>query len=333
MSVNPEPSHIPVLLEEAIGMLSCRPGGRYVDGTLGGGGYTERILKCSAPDGRVLGMDWDASAIERAASRLAAYGERVCLVHASYADLPRVLGEIGWKKVDGMVLDLGVSSVQLDEPDRGFSLMRDGPLDMRMDRSACRTAADLVNHWAEKDLADVIYGLGEERWARRIARAIVAHRALTPFRTTMELAELIKRVVPHSADSRRIHPATRTFQALRLAVNLELESLEKFLSFALDLLEENGRLSIVSFHSLEDRLVKRAFKAWAARCQCPPQELRCTCSRQQRARLLTRKVVTPTEQEIELNPRARSAKLRAVQKCAQAQEGELNARAEKDVTP
>lgn len=319
MSSSVESVHISVLLEEAVGMLSCRSGGQYVDGTLGAGGYTARILETSAPEGRVLGLDWDISAIQGASSRLAAYGDRVLLVHASYADLQRVLADVGWEKVDGVVLDLGVSSMQLDDPDRGFSLMRDGPLDMRMDRSSGWTAADLVNEWNEKDLADVIYELGEERWARRIARAIVVQRTSAPIRSTMELAALVKKVVPHTADSRRIHPATRTFQALRLAVNRELDGLERFLTFALDVLKDGGCLSIVSFHSLEDRLVKRAFKGWAARCRCPEEALRCTCTRTPKAQLLTRKAVRPEAHEVERNPRARSARLRAIRKCLESQ--------------
>ncbi len=286
-----------------------------MDGTLGAGGYAEAILNASAPDGRVLGLDWDASAIERAALKFANRGHRIQLVHASYGDLREVLNSIGWKRVNGIVLDLGVSSLQLDDPRRGFSLLRDGPLDMRMDRTLTRTAADLVNTLEERQLADLIRDLGEERWAGRIARAIVTRREDQPFQTTLELAELIRRSVPRSADSRRIHPATRTFQALRLAVNREMEALERFLSFALELLEEGGRLCIVSFHSLEDRRVKRAFKAWAARCTCPPESLRCTCSGEAPARLLTRKALRSSEAETAENVRARSARLRAIEKC------------------
>lgn len=301
--------------QEAVGLLGCRAGGRYVDGTLGAGGYAEAILEASAPDGRVLGLDWDASAIERAARKFANRGERIRLAHASYADLREVLTTVGWERVDGIVLDLGVSSLQLDEPDRGFSLLRDGPLDMRMDRTRARTAADLIHTLSERELAQLIRDFGEERWARRIAKAVVARRAIHPFRTTLELADLIRRTVPATADSRRIHPATRTFQALRLAVNRELDDLERFLAFALDVIEEGGRLCIVSFHSLEDRMVKHAFKAWAARCTCPPRALRCTCSRQSQARLLNRKALTPSSAETAENPRARSARLRAVEKC------------------
>lgn len=305
--------------EEAVGLLSCRSGGRYVDGTLGEGGYTEALLESSAPDGLVLGLDWDAAAIERSGARLAHYGDRLRLVHASYAHLRAILERVGWERVDGIVLDLGISSVQLDDPVRGFSLLREGPLDMRMDGTLPRTAADLVNTLSESDLAKLIRDLGEERWSRRIARAIVSQRIHTRFCTTLELAELIRQTVPPTADSRRIHPATRTFQALRLAVNRELEGLEEFLASALDILKEDGRLCIVSFHSLEDRIVKQAFKAWATRCLCPPEVLRCTCTRQARVRLLTKKVLRPSEEEVERNPRARSARLRAIQKIMESQ--------------
>jgi 16S rRNA (cytosine1402-N4)-methyltransferase len=314
MSPHGEAAHIPVMREEAVGLLSCRSGGRYVDGTLGEGGYAESLLESSAPDGLVLGLDWDAVAIERSGARLARYGDRIRLVHASYAQLRAVLEREGWERVDGIVLDLGISSAQLDDPVRGFSLVREGPLDMRMDRTLPRTAADLVNTLGERDLVRLIRDLGEERWARRIAGAIVSHRMHAGFSSTLELAELIRRTVPPTADSRRIHPATRTFQALRLAVNQELEGLEQFLATALDVLNEGGRLCIVSFHSLEDRIVKRAFKAWATRCQCPPEVLRCTCARQARARLLTKKVLRPSEEEVARNPRARSARLRAIEK-------------------
>lgn len=196
MSPNPESAHIPVMRDEAVGLLSCRSGGRYVDGTLGEGGYTEALLESSAPDGLVLGLDWDAAAIERCGARLAHYGNRIRLVHASYADLSTILEKTGWERVDGIVLDLGISSAQLDDPDRGFSLLREGPLDMRMDRTLPRTAADLVNALSETDLIGLIRDLGEERWARRIARAIVSHRMHTRFCTTLELAELIRKTVP-----------------------------------------------------------------------------------------------------------------------------------------
>lgn len=317
MSLHGDAAHIPVLLEEAVGLVACRPGGRYVDGTLGGGGYAEALLVSSAPDGMVLALDWDAEAIDRAEARLAPFGDRIRLIHSDYADLRAILEQVGWSLVDGIVLDLGISSIQLDDPARGFSLLRDGPLDMRMDTTLRRTAADILNNVSERDLSDLIHTLGEERWARRIARAIVARRDQSPWASTLELAELIRHVVPPSADSRRIHPATRTFQALRMAVNRELPGLERFLSVALDVLKEGGRLSIVSFHSLEDRLVKRTFRGWASRCQCPPELLRCACTGRPRARLLTKKALRPSEAEVERNPRARSARLRAVEKSAE----------------
>jgi len=306
--------HVPVMLDEALEMLGCRSGGRYVDGTLGGGGYAEAILRASAPDGLLIGVDWDADAIERAGERLSAFKDRLILKRASFAELPQVLGELEMIPVDGVVADLGVSSFHLDQPERGFSFARQGPLDMRMDRGLDLTAADLVNSLAEKDLADIIFKLGEERWSRRIARAIVTRRKEKAFSETVELAELIRGVVPKTKDSARIHPATRTFQALRLAVNGELEALEAFLSRALDVLRPGGRLCVVSFHSLEDRLVKVKFRDWARSCRCPKDVLVCRCEGQPLVRLLTKKAMQPGEQELEANPRARSARLRAVEK-------------------
>lgn len=306
-------SHIPVLCNVAIPMLQCRSGGRYVDGTLGGGGYTGEILEASAPDGRVLALDWDEGAIERARRRFEAQSDRLTLWRANFADIGKVLEQSGWPPVDGVVLDLGVSSFQLDDPERGFSFRVDGPLDMRMDRSLPSTAADLVNRLPEKDLFRLIGGLGEEKWARRIAHAIVTQRKSIPFQRTSQLAELVRMVVPKTADSRRIHPATRTFQALRIAVNRELESLALFLSGILDCLVPGGRLVIVAFHSLEDRMVKEHFRAWAQACTCPRNVPTCGCEGP-RARLLTKRALKPSEQEVAANPRARSARLRGLEK-------------------
>jgi 16S rRNA (cytosine1402-N4)-methyltransferase len=301
--------------DRAVELLGCRSGGRYVDGTLGGGGYAEAILQASAPEGVVLGLDWDADALARVRQKLQGYGEQLHVAKSSYADLPRVLEAESWEGVDGIVLDLGVSSFQLDDPERGFSFMRDGPLDMRMNRDLPRTAADLVNDLPEKELSRLIARLGEERWARRIAGAIAEHRKTAPFSRTRELAELIRKVVPMTKDARRIHPATRTFQALRLAVNQELEALERFLSIVLDVLKPEGRLVIVAFHSLEDRIVKRKFREWSKSCRCPRNVVVCQCEGRPMARLLTRKAMRPDHEETEINPRARSARLRAVEKC------------------
>ncbi len=294
-------------------MLQCRPEGRYVDGTLGGGGYTEALLEASAPGGRVLAIDWDQGAIERARSRFESQGSRLTLHRANFATIGDVLREADWPRVDGAVLDLGISSFQLDDPARGFSFQADGPLDMRMDLTLPRTAADLVNLLPERDLAKLITDLGEERWARRIAHAIVTQRKSIPFERTVQLAELVHMVVPKTADSRRIHPATRTFQALRIAVNRELDSLKQFLGDIIQWLAPGGRLVIVAFHSLEDRMVKEHFKLWAKTCRCPRNVPACTCEGPV-VRLLTKRALKPSEQEIAQNPRARSARLRAIEK-------------------
>ena len=309
----PSSTHIPVMRNAAVHMLGCRSEGFYVDGTLGGGGYTEAILEASAPNGRVLAMDWDEAAVERARSRFASVGGRLSLQRGNFADLGRVLRELGWPRVDGVVLDLGVSSFQLDDPERGFSFRADGPLDMRMDLTLSQTAADLVNRLPEKDLARMITELGEERWARRIAHAIVTQRKSIPFQRTFQLAELVRMVVPKTADARRIHPATRTFQALRLAVNRELDSLKRFLSEIIDWLAPGGRLVIVAFHSLEDRMVKEHFKIWASSCRCPRDIPTCDCEGPL-VRLLTKRALRPSEHEVAGNPRARSARLRAVER-------------------
>ncbi len=312
----PEPAscHCPVLLKEAVGFLGCRSGGRYVDATVGGGGYAEAILEASAPDGLLFGVDWDQEAVDRVRRRLAAYGSRAIIERASFDALPDLLAWYGWSAVDGIVADLGVSSDQLDDPGRGLSFLEEGPLDMRLDRTQPVTAAHLVNTLAEEELASLIRRLGEERFARRIAAAIGARRRERPFVTTKDLAHAVAAVVPQSADTRRIHPATRTFLALRLAVNRELEALERFLGSVLGLLKPGGRLVVVTFHSLEDRLVKSAFQQWAKSCRCPAQVPICRCEGRPLVRILSRKPIRPSGEELAANPRARSAKLRAVEK-------------------
>ena len=306
--------HVPVLREAVMGLLGCHAGGVYVDGTVGGGGYAEAILQASAPDGVLIGLDCDAEAIARVQARLSSYQNRLFLAEANFADLPSILRELNQGPVDGMVIDLGVSSFQLTDAARGFSFMLEGPLDMRMDRRLPQTAADLVNRLSEKDLTDLIRHLGEERWASRIVRAISAQRRIRPFTTTLELAVEIARVVPRTKDSLRLHPATRTFQALRLAVNHELDSLERFLAHALECLKPGGRLCTVAFHSLEDRIIKNTFREWSKACTCPQTLPQCECGGQPRVRLITRKPVRPDASEVETNPRSRSARLRAVEK-------------------
>jgi 16S rRNA (cytosine1402-N4)-methyltransferase len=300
------------MLEPVIELLNVKPGGIYVDGTLGGGGYTRSILERDAAI--VVGMDWDAEAMERAAKDLVGYGERLVLERADYADVRRVLVKNGIPEVDGVVVDLGLSSFQLDDARRGFSFSKEGPLDMRMNQELPQTAADLLNTLPERELADLIYRYGEERLSRRIARAIVAARQKGRIDNTVELAELIRRTVPHSRDALRIHPATRTFQALRIAVNRELDSLERFLPQALDVLKPGGRLCVVAFHSLEDRVAKETLRSWARTCRCPPERATCDCGGRPLVKLLTRKALRPAPDEVEKNPRARSARLRAIEK-------------------
>ncbi|MCU0571393.1 MAG: 16S rRNA (cytosine(1402)-N(4))-methyltransferase RsmH [Syntrophobacteraceae bacterium] len=317
MKKTPSTNHIPVMRNVAVHMLGCRSEGLYVDGTLGGGGYTEAILEASTPGGRLLAIDLDEAAVERARSRFESQIARLSLHRANFADIGLVLREAGWPRVDGVVLDLGVSSFQLDDPRRGFSFRADGPLDMRMDLTLTQTAADLVNRLPEKELARMITELGEERWARRIAHAIVTQRKSIPFQRTLQLAELVQMVVPRTADSRRIHPATRTFQALRLAVNRELDSLKRFLGEIIGWLAPGGRLVIVAFHSLEDRMVKEHFKMWAKPCRCPRGFPSCDCEGPL-VRLLTKRALRPSEHEVASNPRARSARLRAVERLSEA---------------
>jgi 16S rRNA (cytosine1402-N4)-methyltransferase len=282
--------------------------GFYVDGTLGAGGHAAGLLAGSEPDGSLLGLDVDPQALELARQNLAPFGERACLKRAPYTSLPDQLAALGWDKVDGILLDLGASSMQFDTPERGFSFLADGPLDMRFDPSNPLTAAEIVNTWAEDELENVLFRYGEERSARRIARAILRAR---PVSGTRQLAEVIEKAIGrHGAH----HPATQTFQALRIAVNGELESLEKTLPLAVQALGAGGRLAIISFHSLEDRLVKGFFRLESRDCICPPGQPVCTCGHKASILEITRRPITPTEEEINRNSRARSAKLRVAEK-------------------
>jgi 16S rRNA (cytosine1402-N4)-methyltransferase len=286
-------THVPVLLQETMELLRPEPGGVYVDGNLGLGGHSGEILRRSSPDGRVVGFDCDGVALAVARQRLAPFGERLIACHRNFTAMAETLKELGITAVDGILLDLGVSSLQLDTPARGFSFRSGGPLDMRMDPSQGETAADLLNRLSEADLADIFYHFGEERQARRIAAAVVEFRHREVLATTDQLATLIERAIPRKFHPRDIHVATRSFQALRIAVNRELDNLVQALASGSRLLKEGGRFCVISFHSLEDRLVKRAFLA------------------DQRLRVLTRKPVRPSEQECQENPRSRSARLRA----------------------
>lgn len=306
--------HLPVMPREVVESLGCKSGGIYVDGTVGGGGHAALILEASAPEGRVIGIDRDDDALRAAGDFLKDSHDRVTLVKANFRDMREVLEGLGIKEVDGVLLDLGVSSFQLESPERGFSFRFDARLDMRMDRSRKTSAYELVNGLPEEDLAGIFREYGEEREARRIARAIVRQREKRPVETTGALAVLVAEAIPRRFQARGIHPATRVFQALRIAVNEELESLKGGLSAGFEALGKGGRMTVISFHSLEDRIVKEAFRGYATGCICPPRVPICVCGRRPRARLLKRKPITPSEEEVRSNPRSRSAKLRAVEK-------------------
>lgn len=303
-------AHASVLIQESMGLLKPRPGERYLDGTLGGGGHAEEILLRSSPDGRVLGLDWDEDALRAAAERLSRFGDRLTLRRANFAEATEILADINWSHVNGVLLDLGVSSHQFDAAERGFSFQAAAPLDMRMDRRQPLTALEIVNSFPESQIAKIISDYGEEPRARRIAAAIARERKDRAIETTIDLADLIVRV--KGKRNRAHHPATQTFQALRIAVNRELEMLKSFLEYGYELLQPGGRMVIISFHSLEDRLVKTAFRKWSEECICPPRTLRCECGWSQKARRLTRKPIIASAEEVRANPRARAAKLRAV---------------------
>ena len=306
-------SHRPVLLRETIELLAAERGGLFVDCTVGLGGHSEAILQAS-PDAQVLGIDRDEEALGLATERLAQYGSRFRSVHADFRELTRVLATAKVRQVRGVVADLGVSSLQLDSPGRGFSFRHEAPLDMRMDISGGETAAELLGRLSEVEIARIIFEYGEERRSRRIARRIVARRERgEPIQTTHDLADLVARAVGPDK-KRRIHPATRTFQALRIAVNGELENLDSFLVQAVDHLEQAGRLAVISFHSLEDRIVKRTLLKLSGRCQCPPRLPVCICGVTKQISILTRRAIVSGEEEIEENPRSRSAKLRGASK-------------------
>lgn len=309
-------SHIPVLPGPVIEYLAPGPGGVYVDGTVGGAGHSALILESSGPDGRLVGLDRDTEALEAAGKRLAeaGYEGRFTLVHGNFREMDSILSDLGVAGVDGVLLDVGVSSWQLNSPERGFSFMSDAPLDMRMDRTGGVTAAELVNTLTARELARVFRRYGEERFSDRIASRVVRRREKAPVRTTGELAEIVLDAVPKKFHGGRIHPATRVFQALRIEVNDEINSLAEGLDAAMRVLNKGGRLVVISFHSLEDRVVKRRFRELATGCVCPPRAPACVCGRTPEARLLTRRAVSPGADEVEKNPRARSAKLRAVEK-------------------
>jgi len=320
----PGAPHRPVLLLEAVQQLAPERGGLFIDATLGMGGHSEAILE-AAPDARVLGLDRDRAALRIAGERLARFGERFQTVHANHREIKRVWEAAGeGREVNGVLADLGVSSLQFDSPERGFSFRHDAPLDMRMDGEGDEaTAAELLARLPESEIARIIFEYGEERKSRRIARWIVDRREQgRPLERTADLADLVARAVGYKRTD-RIHPATRTFQALRIGVNNELEKLAEFIETSIDLLRTAGRLVVISFHSLEDRIVKRTLRRLAGQCECDPRAPICSCGARPAVEILTRRPVTPTQEELEENPRARSAKLRACVKLAAGATGEI----------
>ncbi len=304
--------HIPVLLNEVIEGLNIKPDGIYADGTLGGAGHSSEILKRLSGNGRLIGIDQDEEAIKAATDKIGR-DDRVRIVRANYVKMPEVLRELGIDLVDGILLDIGVSSHQLDTPDRGFSYKSDAPLDMRMDQRQRITAADIVNEYEEKELFRVIRDYGEEKFAQNIAKHIVAARANKPIETTFELNEIIKASIP--ARMRQDgHPSKRTYQAIRIECNRELEVLKDSIDAMIDILKPGGRLAIITFHSLEDRIVKNAFRTAENPCTCPPNFPKCVCGKVSKGRIVGRKPVMATEEELEINSRSKSAKLRVFEK-------------------
>ncbi len=305
--------HVSVLLEECIQGLAIKPDGIYVDGTLGGAGHSSRIA-AKLTTGRLIGIDRDNVALEAAAERLRPFEDRVTLVHANFCDMDQALQGLGIDKVDGVLLDLGVSSPQLDDGQRGFSYMTDAPLDMRMNGEDTRDARQIVNTWSYEELKRILYDYGEERFAPRIAAAICRRREQAPIETTLELVDVIKSAMPASALREKQHPAKRSFQAIRIAVNDELGAVETVMKKAVPLLNPGGRLAVITFHSLEDRIVKNAMAEAAKGCTCPPSFPVCVCGKKPQVRIVTRKPIVSGEEELERNPRARSAKLRICEK-------------------
>lgn len=306
-------SHRSVLLNACIEALNIKPDGIYLDGTLGGAGHSLEIVK-RLTTGRLIGVDRDTVALQAAEERLKDYRDRVTTVHSNFSEVCGILKTLGLSGVDGMLFDLGVSSPQLDDAQRGFSYMADAPLDMRMNREDSLTAAEIVNTWPAEELRRILYDYGEERYAPRIAAAIVREREKRPIRTTLELADLIRSAMPAQALREKQHPAKRSFQAIRIAVNDELGSVERLMHDAISCLNPGGRLAVITFHSLEDRIVKSAMQTAARGCTCPPEFPVCVCGKKPQVRILTRKPILPDEKELAENPRSRSAKLRVAEK-------------------
>ena len=308
--------HDSVMLDEVMNGLNLKPHGIYVDCTLGGGGHASEILKRTSPHGRLIGLDQDQVALKAAGERLKGFGERVTTVHSNFNNLALALERIQVTEVDGILFDLGVSSPQLDNPQRGFSYMHDAPLDMRMNQENPYSAKELINQLSEQELTQIIKDYGEEKWAKRIAKFITAERKKKPISTTFELVEIIKKAIPAAARREGPHPAKRTFQAIRIKVNDELGILKNAFIQGVRALKPGGRICVITFHSLEDRITKETFKHMAAHCICPPELPYCTCNKKQELKIITRKPIEPTIGEVELNPRSRSAKLRVAEKLA-----------------
>ena len=305
--------HISVLLQECLDGLNIRPDGIYIDGTLGGAGHSSQIAK-RLTTGRLIGIDRDPVALKAAGERLSPYSDRVTLVHSNFCRMAEVVKELGLPGVDGILLDLGVSSPQLDEVSRGFSYMADAPLDMRMNGKDALTAREVVNTWPQEELRRILWNYGEERYAPQIASAICRRREVSPIETTLELVDVIRSAMPASALREKQHPAKRTFQAIRIAVNDELGSVEKAMEAAIPLLNPGGRLAVITFHSLEDRIVKLSMAEAAKACTCPPQFPVCVCGKKPIVKLISRKPIVASPEELEANPRSRSAKLRVCEK-------------------
>ncbi len=306
-------NHVSVLLNECIEGLKIKPSGIYVDGTLGGGGHSFKILQ-HLTTGKLIGIDQDQDALKAATERLKIFEDRFIPYHSNFSELTKVLTDLEIQKFDGLLLDLGVSSYQLDEAERGFSYMNDGKLDMRMNQSDSFTAYDVVNGYSEAKLTEIITDYGEENWANRIAKFIVQERAEKPIETTFELVDVIKKAIPAAARKDGPHPAKRTFQAIRIEVNNELRIIEQTIEAAVSRLNKGGRIAIITFHSLEDRIVKNAYKKLAQGCTCPPEFPVCICGGKAKIKIITKKPILPSDDEVENNPRARSAKLRIAEK-------------------
>jgi len=306
--------HQPVLVNETVTTLNCHPGGIYVDGTIGGGGHAYHLFK-ACPDIKLLiGIDRDEEALLQAEQRLASFKSQVFLIKENYSQIKTIISNLQIKSVDGVLFDLGVSAHQLLSPNRGFSFSSEGPLDMRMDREQRITASDLVNTLPENELEKIFREYGEERYAASIAKMIIRKRKEKSIKTTLELANVVATAIPFSSHPRKIHPATQTFQALRIAINNELANLENVLPDAVDILAQKGRIAVISFHSLEDRMIKNTFRHYSKRCICPPRFPQCVCGSPQKLKVLTKKPIIPTTEEITMNPRSRSARLRGAEK-------------------